>query len=125
MHIAHQYKSRHSPFYLLYIRQPVLPTDEVLQPKEEDNHQFVSEVLVENMQEAWKLARVNISKAQSHQKNYYDQKTKPVSYRNGDLVRVHETGVEVMDTRKSSSRVIRVDGIEFIHINYHMTRNVF
>ena len=132
-----QESTRYSPFYLLYGRQPVLPTDEVLQPKEEDNYQFVSEfaeVMVENMQEAWKLARENISKAQSHQKNYYDQKTKPVSYRNGDLVRVfmpakktsnnrklalpyegpfkivkvHETGVEVMDTRKSRSRVIRV-----------------
>ena len=69
-----------SPFFLLYGRDPRLPTPAVLSWKESFTVRDLKEYGVElysRMSEAWELARQQItSRAQKHQKKVYDQGSK-------------------------------------------------
>ena len=77
-----------SPFYLLYGRDPRLPTDAVLCPVKArkglvDLREYGRE-LTTRMSEAWELARKNVGRAQKKQKEYYDQRQRPPNFRVGD-----------------------------------------
>lgn len=74
-----QSSTQESPFFLLYGRDPRLPTPAVLSPKESRSLKDLKEYGVElysRMSEAWELARRHITRAQKHQKNVYDRGTK-------------------------------------------------
>ena len=82
---------RESPFYLLYGRDPRLPT--VLDmdggsKQEVDVDTYKGEITIK-MDEAWELARSNIKKAQKNQKLYHDQRSKPPNFKVGDRVMVY------------------------------------
>ena len=74
-----QSSTQESPFFLLYGRDPRLPTPAILSPKGspicKDLKVYGAE-LYSRMSEAWELARQHITKAQKRQKGIYDQKTK-------------------------------------------------
>ena len=87
-----QQSTGESPFYLLYGRNPRLPTDEVLKTpvdrrnidlrdyKEEMTHRFST---------AWQLAQAEISKAQGWQKKLHDKGAKQPILQVGDRVFVY------------------------------------
>ena len=95
------YKSQQNklPFYLLYERDPWLPTTLGLdsgwqqrrrQQQQQQQHlndldTYKAEVAFK-FSEAWKLARYNIKKAQQCQKKHYDRKTRLPRFKVGDQV---------------------------------------
>lgn len=82
---------KESPFFLLYGRDPRVPTSTVLtyerSPYTVDIDDYKSELMV-NLSQAWKLARDNIKVAQKYQKIQYDKKTHKANLKVGDQVMV-------------------------------------
>ena len=84
---SQQQSTLESPFFLLYGRDPRLPTDPVMSPEKTKKFVDLKEYGVElagHMSEAWELARQCIRKAQRRQKEYYDRKTRPPNFRISD-----------------------------------------
>ena len=80
---SQQSSTRESPFYLVYGRDPRLPTPAVLSPKKSRVTQDLKENglgLHMKMAEAWELARQCIGRAQRRQKTAYDRKTKDLPF---------------------------------------------
>ena len=71
-HASLQESSKESPFFLLYGRDPRVPTSTVLTSRKSlyavDIDDYKSELMV-NLSQAWKLAQGNIKIAQEHQKS--------------------------------------------------------
>lgn len=90
-----QESTKESPFFLLYGRDPRLPTESVLGSTREaylvDMEDYRSEFLV-CMSRAQKIALENIRKAQEKQKQYYDRAARSPEYRVGDRVLVYMPG---------------------------------
>jgi hypothetical protein len=78
--IVPRWKStKESPFFLLYDRDPRIPTSTVLtyqrSPYTIDTNDYKSEMMT-SLSQAWKLAQENIEITQKHQKTHYDKKTR-------------------------------------------------
>ena len=81
-----------SPFYLMYGRDPQLPTDAILVPEPERKYVEVQDFrseMVMGISQAWKLARENIEQAQKYQKSQHDKHAKDPNFKLGDRVFVH------------------------------------
>ena len=77
-----QQSTLESPFFLLYGRDPRLPTEAALCPEETGrlvNWREYGNELTERMSTAWKQAKENIKTAQKRQKSLYDRKARPLS----------------------------------------------
>ena len=75
-----QQSTLESPFFLLYGRDPRLPTEAALCPEETGrlvNWREYGNELTERMSTAWKQAKENIKTAQKRQKSLYDRKARP------------------------------------------------
>ena len=82
---------KESPFYLLYGRDPRLPTtlDMDNNAKQEiDANTYKGELAIK-FNEIWDLTQNNIKRAQRHQKAYYDKQSKPPRFKVGDRVFVY------------------------------------
>ena len=90
--VAVQESTQMSPFYLLYGREPRVPTETALnQPRtvyQIDFPDYCSE-LVAHLSDAWALAHQNIKKAQSKQKAQYDKRCRTPAIKVGDKVMVY------------------------------------
>jgi len=78
-----------SPFYLLYGRDPRLPTEAALTPAKERSHVELLEYgiyLTERLTKAWSLARTHIKKAQKLKKLVYDQHARAPNFSVGERV---------------------------------------
>ena len=86
-----QESTKESPFFLLYGRDPRVPTSTVLtyqrSPYTIDIDDYKSEMMT-SLSQAWKLAQENIKIAQKHQKTQYDKKTRDTNLKVGDRVMV-------------------------------------
>ena len=84
--------TKESPYYLLFGRDPKLPTAEKLS---EPPSPYVCDldsyahVLHRYLHDAWTLAKHNLVQAQEQQKAYYDKKTHIYEYKEGDKVLLH------------------------------------
>ena len=86
---SQQQSTLESPFFLLYGRDPCLPTQTVMVANKTRQHWHLKEYgadLAFRTAEAWDLARKCIGKAQKKQKEYYDRRAKPPRFRVGDRV---------------------------------------
>ena len=87
-----QQSTGESPFYLLYRRDPRLPTDEVLNvPVDQRNIDLrdYKKEMTHRFSTAWQLAQVEISKAQGRQKKFHDKGAKQPILQVGDRVFVY------------------------------------
>ena len=87
-----QQSTGESPFFLLYGRDPNLPTDQMLTPSLERDEIEISDYRHEialRMSTAWESARSKIKKAQEHQKHQHDKKARDPKIFPGDRVFVY------------------------------------
>lgn len=84
--------TKESPFFLLYGRDPALPTEEALtQAKtryQVDLMDYRTD-LMDSLTSAWELAREQIRKSQHKQKKHYDRHAAETHFRVGDRVFLH------------------------------------
>ena len=87
--VSAQESTKESPFYLLYGRDPRIPTETALShstsPYNVDPDDYKVELMA-SLTNAWKVAKEHIVKAQQSQKHYYDRKSKPTTLKVGDRV---------------------------------------
>ena len=87
-----QDSTKESPFFLLYGRDPRIPSESALNcpatPYMVDLDDYKSE-LTSNLTDAWEIARANIQEAQAHQKHQYDKHSKESKLSIGDRVMVY------------------------------------
>ena len=86
---SQQQSTLESPFFLLYGRDPRLPTDAVIYPEKARRCQDLKEYgaeLASYMTEAWESARHCIQKAQKRQKAHYDKRARPPNFKVGERV---------------------------------------
>ena len=90
-----QESTKESPFYLLYGRDPRLPTTLGLDSTQLQQEQHLTDLdtykeeVAFKFSEAWKLAKDNIKIAQKCQKEQYDRKTRSPKFKVGDRVFVY------------------------------------
>ena len=115
---SQQQSTLESPFFLLYGRDPRLPTELVMSPKKTRKIVDLKEYgaqLAGNMSEAWELAREHVRKAQRRQKEYYDKRVQPPTFRVGDRVFLFKPADKTGPARKFARayhgpfRVIEMD----------------
>ena len=96
----------HSPFYLMFGREPMLPVDIVFpnphKPEEEENLQEHIQHLKDRLQQSYKLAQESIKKHQGRQKRNYDNKARGAVIETGDKVLVKMVAFD--GTHKISDR---------------------
>lgn len=84
-----QESTRESPFFLLYGRDPRLPTEPALSCPIRRTYLEIDDYKSElalGLTKAWKMAREKVEKAQKHQKKFYDQRARKPTIRVGDRV---------------------------------------
>ena len=98
-----QASTMESPFFLLYGRDPRLPTEASLSPPIARAHYHLDDYktqAVTRMSEAWQLAQVKIVNAQRRQKTHYDRGAKPSTFRVGDRVFVFNPALKAGKAHK-------------------------
>lgn len=78
--------TQHSPFFLLYGRDPVLPLDNLLRPRRKYLGEDYTQVTLERQHETYLRVKRNLRKARQRQKRYHDRKAVEVEYKVGDAV---------------------------------------
>lgn len=90
-----QESTKESPFFMMYGRDPRIPTETILtyerSPYAVDVEDYKTD-LCSGLSSAWSLARENLEKAQVAQKKYYDQSAMPTNVKPGDRVMVYMPG---------------------------------
>ena len=88
-HASQQESTLESPFFLLYGRDPRLPTQAALTPhkvrSQLDLREYGMEVAAK-MSEAWQSVRMCVTRAQRRQKKYYDQQSRLAKFAIGERV---------------------------------------
>ena len=96
-----QENTRESPFFLLYGRDPRLPTDAALcapiNRRYVEIDDYKSE-LVAGLSEAWELVRTHVQQAQRWQKKSYDRRSRDPLYQVGDGVFFLHAGCKDRDS---------------------------
>lgn len=122
-----QQSTGESPFFLLYGRDPVLPSEEMLKSNPETNNvdvgDYRSEIAI-RMSTAWESAQSKIKSAQQRQKHQYDKKARDPKVREGDRVFVYSPAEKITKAHKFSRpfkgpfRVKKVfdNGVELLKI---------
>ena len=92
-----------SPFYRVYGKDPRLPVPATLTVTKSRTVTYLREygiALHQKMFEAWELAHQSIGRAQKRQKQVYDQRAKPPSYRERERVFLFRPSVKTGANRK-------------------------
>ena len=88
-----QQSTGESPFFLMYGRDPQLPTEEALSKPQErcylDSDDYRTQ-LTQTLSDAWERAQKNVKAAQNRQKTQHDRKTRMPKFVIGDRVFVYK-----------------------------------
>ena len=115
---SQQSSTQESPFYLLYGRDPRLPTEAVLSPPKTQMVIDLKEYgagLCDRMSQAWETARKMVDKAQKRQKRNYDRNCRPPDFIEGERVFLLKPAEKTGERRKLARpfhgpyRVVRLD----------------
>ena len=115
---SQQQSTQESPFFLLYGRDPRLPTDSALCPTKTRKSVELQEYgrgLVTKMSDAWELARKCIGRAQQRQKQYYDKRQRRPAFQVGDRTFLFKPAEKTGEARKFARpfhgpfRVVEID----------------
>ena len=102
-HASEQQSTRESLFFLLYGRDPRLPTKQALTPSKSrqqiDLHEYGVHI-AGKLAEAWDLAKRNVQKAQKQQKKTYDQHSRPPNFKVGERVFLFKPAERTGENRK-------------------------
>ena len=93
--ISKQESTRYTPFYLLYGREAVLPTDLSFDVESNmyvatESNQDYAVRITKNLTEAREEVRENLRRVHLKQKSEYDNRRRDASYRVGDLVLIYK-----------------------------------
>ena len=101
--VSVQESIKESPFFLLYGRDPRIPSESVLNQPSSPYMVDVADYKVDltsNLASAWTLAREHIQVAQVRQKRRYDKCAKDHNYKVGDRVMIYMPSVVTGKARK-------------------------
>lgn len=76
----------YSPFFLLYVRDPVLPLDNLLKPRRRYLGEDYHKISLERQHQTFMNMRRNLRKARNKQKKYHDRDVKEIKFQVGDPV---------------------------------------
>ena len=100
---SEQQSTRESPFFLLYGRDPRLPSVPALsrrRRRQQVNLHEYGVYVADKLSEAWDLAKRNIKKAQKQQKKTYDQHARPPNFTVGERVFLFKPAERTGEKRK-------------------------
>lgn len=95
---SNQESTKFSPCFLLYGRNPILPTEIAFSNNQGPEYIELSDYVTEIstlIKDSWQIARRNIGKAHEVQKFNYDKRTKSINFEIGDLVYLYTPAVKV------------------------------
>ena len=75
-----------SPFKILYNRDPVLPVDNLLRPRERTSSNDYHELAFENVHRIFVRVKKNMKKAKEARNEFANRKRKPINFKVGDPV---------------------------------------
>ena len=78
--------TKHSPFFLVYNRDPVLPVDNILKPRRKYVGEEPHQIALENMHFSFLTIHKRLRKAQNKQKQYADRNRQDIILQVGDPV---------------------------------------
>ena len=96
-HASIQESTCESPFYLLYGRDPHLPTETMLTPPVNRQHVdldgYIAKITT-HMSAAWEMAKESVKQAQNKQKQQHDRHARPKEFQPSDRVFVYMPGAK-------------------------------
>ena len=95
--------TKHSPFFIVHGRDPVLPMDTLLSPKFKYQGEEYVPTMLENLSQAYHEVRHNLALGHEKNKTYYDRKSKLVKFKVGDMVYFRDPSTAPGSTTKLTS----------------------
>ena len=78
--------TKHSPYFVMYGRDPVLPVDTLLQPRHRYTGEDYVPAMFEHLHNAYAQVAQNIQQAREHNQSLIADKAIPSNFKPGDLV---------------------------------------
>ena len=78
--------TKFSPFYLLYTREPVLPVDQLLKPRQKYFGEEMHKIALQEQHRSFLLVKNNLKQSKQRQAKYANEGTQQIEFEIGDIV---------------------------------------
>lgn len=95
--------TRHTPFFLVYGRDPILPMDTLLNPKFKYHGEDYVPITLQRLHVAFEAVKKNMSEARERNKHNYDKRAVDRQFEPGDAVYLYDATVKSGSTKKLTS----------------------
>ena len=92
--------TKHTPFFVIHGRDPVLPVDTLLQPRHRYNGEDYVPAMFEHLHNAYAQVTQNTQQSREHNKTLIANKSVPSNFQPGDLVFYFDPSVQPGDSTK-------------------------
>ena len=96
--------TKHTPYFIMYGRDPVLPVDTLLQPRSKYFGEDYVPLAFERLHDAYSEVVQNMQQAREHNKNYIAKTAQSSDFKPGDLVYYFDPSVQPGDSTKLTLR---------------------